>query len=152
MIFTDLFKTTYSIILDLIYPPDCVFCGKTLIWQNNTTLCSDCIELLEYITENSCWYCSLPLGKYSVRQKECDECKHRNHKFTRVVAACKYNNSAKGIIHAYKFGNMKHLAPLISHIVYKKFLQEYSALKFDYIIPVPLHKRKICERGYNNQL
>lgn len=149
MNFKALFRTTYSSVLDLIYPPACVFCGKPLIWQNNITICSDCIELLEYMNDESCWNCSSPLGKYRARQKECDECKHRNHKFTRVVAACKYNKSAKEIIHAYKFCNMKHLSSLISHIVYKRYLQEYSTLKFDYIIPVPLHKRKICERGYN---
>ncbi len=149
MKFNNLFNAVCTAVLDLLYPPTCVFCGKPLIWLNNTTICSACIELLEYIDENSCWHCSLPLGKYSMRQKKCDECKSRNHKFTRVVAACKYNQLAKEIIHAYKFSNRKQFSSLISKIVYKKYLQEYSTLKFDYIIPVPLHKRKICERGYN---
>lgn len=136
-------------VLDLVYPSLCVYCGKSLLWQDNNILCSDCSGLLNRIDKTSCWFCSTPLGKYSQRQKECSECRGNKLRFTRVVAACSYNDVARELIHAYKFGNMKYVYRLIADYMYDKFIQEYSETHFNYILPVPLHRKKLCERGYN---
>lgn len=134
---------------DLVYPPFCVSCKCPLFWQENKIICKECLDGLERIGLDSCWYCATPLGKYSSRQKECNECRGRKHSFTRVVSACRYNDIARELIHAYKFNNCKSISPLLSELLYRKYMQEYSDIKFNYILPVPLHKRKQCERGYN---
>ena len=142
-------RRAFNITSDFLYPPLCVSCKKPLFWKKHNLICTSCFESIEYIGDNSCWLCAKSLGKYAARQKSCDECKNKNHKFTRIVAACCYNDIAKDIIHAYKFQNSKNLHVFISEAIYMQFLKEYSNLNFDYIVPVPLHRNKKNERGYN---
>ncbi len=135
--------------LDLLYPPFCLECSTPLLFSEQSILCTECSTKLEYIGANSCWFCSTPLGKYGALQKECDECRGRKLSFTRLVATCVYNQTARAVVLAFKFGNSKHLYKFMTDLMLKRLEQEYSGIKFDYVVPVPLHKHKLKERGYN---
>ncbi len=134
---------------DLLFPPQCLCCERSLLGSSERYICSKCYEKVEFIDSNSCWYCAKPLGKYSARLKHCDECRNNHHSYTRVIAACRYTSPAKELIHALKFDNQRNIYQYVAEMILTRINEEYSALKFDYIIPVPLHKQKKYERGYN---
>ncbi len=48
------------------------------------------------------------------------------------------------IIHQFKYNYSKELAPIISTL-----LNQIIDQSFDYIIPIPLHKKRYLERGFN---
>ena len=138
-----------SKLTDLLYPPICISCDKPLLWDSDKFICTDCITGITCIGDNSCWFCATPQGKYATRPKDCPECRGHDYAFTRVIAACTYSGVAKDMIHAFKFQNMKNISTLILQFLIQKFENEYKDIRFDYIIPVPLHKRRLQERGYN---
>lgn len=138
-----------SIFADLIYPPRCVSCRTPLLGFRQNLLCDNCYAGLARIDENSCRFCGSIIGKYAKRRNECDVCRNQKRHYTRVIAAVEYNDIAQHIIHAYKFYNQKNLAPLMAKEILSRLYQEYSKVNFDYIIPVPLHKKKLLKRGYN---
>ncbi len=143
------FTRIFKYLADLLYPPMCHCCEAPLIGLSQNHLCSDCFKRLKFFGDNSCWFCSHPLGKFVARQKECDECHGRERKYTRVVATCEYNDAARSLIHAFKFCNFKPIYLLLSELMIRRFIEEYSGISFDYILAVPLHKNKMAERGYN---
>ncbi len=146
---TDKLSTILRLLPDLIFPPVCLNCGCSLFGHSEHYLCTDCHQSFKLIDSNSCWYCAKPLGKYSARLKHCSECQSNNHSYTRVIAASTYCSPAKELIHAFKFNNCRNIYKLIAEMMLTRINEEYSNQKFDYIIPVPLHKQKHYERGYN---
>ena len=134
---------------DLLYPPYCISCDKGLLGQDNRLLCSDCMSRIVFLGDNSCWFCAAPQGKYAKRPKKCSECQSRNYTFTRVTAVCSYSGVTKDLVHAFKFQNMKCVSALLVELLKSRFVKEYAGLHFDHILPVPLHPRKLKERGYN---
>lgn len=60
-----------------------------------------------------------------------------------------YNEILSKLIWNYKFGNKRHLAYLFSEQLIEKIFQEQLHLKTDYIISVPIHKKTLIKRGFN---
>ena len=143
------FQHLYNNFLDLLYPPSCVCCHKNLSGYSQKLLCSECYDSLVHIKDNSCYFCGSPLGKYAKRTKQCDICRNISRSYTRVIAAVEYNEIARKMILSYKFYNRKHLCLLMAREMLQRIFKEYSEISFDYILPVPLHKKKYAARGYN---
>lgn len=60
-----------------------------------------------------------------------------------------YTKSMRKVILDLKFANCKAYANLLADMM-KDYLDSYNIWNdFDYIIPVPLHKKRLKERGYN---
>ena len=62
------------------------------------------------------------------------------------------NDDFSKIIYQLKYGGMKNAGVFLGELLgkeLKKYLDNYDIEKFDYIIPVPLYKTKLRERGYN---
>lgn len=66
-----------------------------------------------------------------------------------IMAPFEYIGSMRDVILAFKFNNCYSYAPLLAMIM-NEYLDSYNIWdEFDYIIPVPLHKGRLNERGYN---
>jgi ComF family protein len=53
-------------------------------------------------------------------------------------------------IHALKYANQPHLAPLLGRYLVAAFARcEWHSLTIDAIVPVPLHSERFTARGYN---
>lgn len=66
-----------------------------------------------------------------------------------VMSPFEYTGSMRKTILNLKFDNCYSYAPLLAMMM-TEYLSSYSIWdEFDYIIPVPLHKSRLYERGYN---
>lgn len=113
-------------ILELIYPLKCVGCGKI----GDKYLCIRCKARLGIKVETH-------FEKY------------RNKNFERHIYLFKYNGWIREQIIRYKFRNNAYLYRLFLQLIIEinntgKFLYNY-----DYIIPIPISKKRKKERGYN---
>ncbi len=112
-------------VLSLIYPPACSICGK----EGKTYLCENCKNKLEqekiYVPKieivNGIEHCYLFEYKGIIREK----------------------------ILQYKFGNKAYLANFFFEFFVKNEKVCGFLKKYDIIIPVPMSKKKIAKRGYN---
>jgi competence protein ComFC len=79
---------------------------------------------------------------------ECGDCERGERHFTNVAAAGVYSGALKELIHLMKFYERKKTAKLLAEFVLENVMD--SAIKWaDVIVPVPLSKRVLAERGYN---
>ncbi|MCL5773123.1 MAG: ComF family protein [Firmicutes bacterium] len=129
-------------LLDVFFPPLCVFCGCF----DEKSLCKNCRKKIEFIGNSCCKLCGYPLNKLN-DSAVCD-CKVERFSFEKAVSAAVYEGSLKDAIHRFKYYRKKVLAHAFSRLMeecYRNFIKD----PVDFIVPVPLFKKKESERGYN---
>jgi ComF family protein len=91
--------------------------------------------------------CSKPIG---IEEKEyCGDCERKNYHYDKGYAVWVYNDVMKKSLAEFKYHNRKEYAGFyIDEIVrlYGDRIRKYSP---DVIVPVPIHRSKYFERGYN---
>ena len=128
--------------LGLILPLKCIKCHIHI--YNNAILCHQCWKNADFISEPFCSICSTPL-QYSFNIPKhlqiCGECQRQKPLFDRLLSFFKYTDDIKQIIFKYKYQDKVYLAKKLGHLI-NQTLQQYSKNpKFDFVIPVPLHKK-----------
>lgn len=133
-------------ILDIFYPPffPCIICGSEST-DLDTGLCQMCQRNLPYI-KNPCPSCGHELGDNNA----CFECT-RPREFDKAVIALEYTQQVRGLVLSLKFNNKRYLARPMGRIMAGVLAKQLSA-EIDYIIPVPLGKKRFKERGFNQSL
>ena len=133
-------KSFYSLFLDFLFPVRCISCGSYEMW-----LCEDCAKAISALGEQLCPCCesvTTPDGK------TCFSCKDK-FELDGLLAATSYKNEtiAKSV-HYYKYKFVESLSEPLANIM----LNSLSSSTFpiaDFIIPVPLHPRRLRWRGFN---
>lgn len=143
------YKKTLSIakefILDIIFPKYCINCGK-----EGGYLCPDCFSLIDIFEQQYCPFCFPP--KIVFEGKTCISCK-KFKKLNGLYCAASYDSFiVKKLINQFKYGpHIKELSkPLASLIInHLMNLNKLSTFNNFSLIPVPLHKKKLRQRGFN---
>lgn len=66
-----------------------------------------------------------------------------------IMSPFEYTGTMREAILDFKFKNCRSYAPLFADMM-KEYLDSYDIWnEFDFIVPVPLHKSRLKERGYN---
>lgn len=130
-----------------VYPPHCLACGEIMIvnqWQQH--MCVDCKNGLKFIGEDTCENCGEILGFCEI----CPVCRNSSKYFSRGIGLFHYSDVQDGI-HNMKFSNLKHHGYIFGEMMGKFMIQEYRDWLeiIDVLVPVPMHKNKFKERGFN---
>ena len=118
-----------NLVLNFIFPQTCGICEKIC----DDVICNRCKKQLEKITFST-RKCFLDLnGIY----------------YDEHMYLFKYNGIIREKIKLYKFGEQGYLCDFFAKIIFldKKTMNYIE--KYDYITPIPLHKHRKRERGYN---
>lgn len=118
-----------DIILNVIYPPVCGFCNEI----NSDFLCDKCNNRLK-----------------SIKKSKIDDYKNAPVYFDEHFYMFKYKNEIRDYILKYKFDENSYMYKTYAEL----FLQDEAFInsfinKYDYIISVPIHKKRFKQRGYN---
>ena len=91
------------------------------------------------------------LGNYSLVSKEgCAACKSHSLRFDGAFSATYYEGAIKELIHKFKYGKQEFLAEPLAELIVRHFREiDLSQRRLDVVVPVPLHRRKRAERGFN---
>ncbi len=129
---------------DFIFPLQCLICSS----EGDNILCSACMKNISFIKGICCNRCGYKLSdNYVVNTFICAECTCNPPLFSTLRSVMFYNEDSKKIIFDLKFSDKLHLAKL-----YGKWLFDIShhiLSDIDIIIPVPLHRWRLLNRGYN---
>jgi len=131
-------------LLDIFFPRFCFGCGK-----EGTYLCQDCQSCLEVIEDNFC-LCENP--KRLPESGKCGSCQRK--KLDGLFFAVSYQNKiVKKLIQEFKYEPfIKDLAEPLTNLIINHILllnEENRFRKGDVLIPIPLSKRKLKSRGFN---
>lgn len=136
----------FQSILDIIYPVRCPICGGIVIPKSNR-ICANCKLKLHYVGEPRCKKCSKPIEQ---EEKEyCDDCSRKDFHFAQGYSVWVYDDTIKHSIAEFKYHSKKEYAKFYVDEVIRLYGDKIKSLSPDVIVPIPIHKYKFLERGYN---
>jgi len=118
---------------------DCLLCGAE---SGPELLCAACIGELPALPE-SCPQCALPSPAAAV----CGSCINRSPHFDATLALWRYEFPCDGLVQALKYGAQLALAGFFARSLASRPLPEV-----DVVLPMPLHAKRLAERGFNQAL
>jgi ComF family protein len=122
----------------LLFPQLCPACGEQLM-ANEAIICTDCRYNLpqtnfhlqaDNIVAQQFW------GKVNL------ESAYALYYFSK-------GGKVQSLMHHFKYSGMKRIGNLLGDIAGGQLAQNVKFSDIDYIIPVPLHKSRLKQRGYN---
>ena len=124
--------------LDLLFPPWCIGCGR-----EGNYICDSCQRLLPFIYPPICPRCGRPLSQENL----CPGCTEEQVEIDGIRSPFLFNGVIRQAIHELKYRNLRALAPLLASFL-NDFLLE-NPVPGDVLVPVPIHRKRQRERGYN---
>lgn len=142
---TDILGKIIDKIIESVFPRRCPVCGE-IVKEKGHLICMNCIKKLPFVKSPYCIRC----GKEMISEDDayCDDCKSERE-FTAGRALCNYTDDLAHIILKIKYGNKREYIEGFAKLLalrYKKFL---DVANIDCIMPVPLHKSRQRQRGFN---
>lgn len=135
-----------------LYPAQCRHCGENLDPADGYYICKSCWDQVEYIEKPYCEKCGFPLDPLSALPEKVFSCANcpAEFKFNRARSIAYYHNSAIGeAIRLLKDDGKTVMADKLADIMVDGMKRLLNPKDYDCIIPVPLHKKKLRKRGYN---
>lgn len=141
-------------VTDLIFPALCKVCGKKTqldFKEGYPYLCEPCFKDIEFIEGDFCAKCGKPFESAGtvreVGEPLCYDCGHTKRYFEVARSAGKYEGVLKECIHKFKYGGVAGMKNIMGRMLFRTIEKELS--DFDVVVPVPLHRKKLRERGFN---
>jgi len=129
----------------LFFPRECVHCGILLDFRNRDYLCGRCRELLEPVERPVCERCGEPLEFAAT----CPACRENPPAFGRARSAVLFAGAGRSLVLAYKYSANPYLAAACRRLLRAGGERWYAWRDYDLVVPVPLHPRKVRERGFD---
>jgi ComF family protein len=136
------------------FPADCRICGSPLIRVSRLPVCESCLIALRPLQGSYCSVCGEALhiaGYTGAEESRCLLCQRTDPPFERAVAYGSYEGGLRDLIHVLKFQQVRPAAEVLGRMLAKTIanLEREMPVGTIAVVPVPLHKRKQAQRGFN---
>ena len=134
-------------VLDLLLPPQCLTCDEPVDAPGR--FCPACFRQASFITEPCCTGCGVPFAHAAQGGQEqlCLNCRAQHPPWDRARAALRYDLLSRRVVLALKYGDRTEYAAALAPLMARAgavLLREAEV-----IVPVPLHRRRLIARRYN---
>jgi ComF family protein len=129
------------VLVDLFYPPRCVGCG-----QGGSLYCRACRDSVRLVVPPICPLCGAPQDRRAL----CARCGDCPLLVDGIRSTALFEGTLREAIHQFKYGYVRDLAAPLADLLIAGFPE--IPVRADVIVPVPLHRRRLKERGYNQAL
>ena len=116
-----------GVLLDLLFPPKCVFCGR-ILGQGEIHLCAKCQRELPWLTG--------------------PQAQQKGEFFSLCVSPLRYQDKVRDSIRRYKFRGLRGYHKAYGTLV-AQCVHDHLEGKYDLITWVPLSRQRKKERGYD---
>jgi ComF family protein len=135
-------------LVSLFYPPLCVVCSTNI--DSGEYLCPECSDKAPRIKPPFCDKCSEQFAGAISGTFSCANCSHRRLYFNAAVSAYRSRGIVRKLVHEFKYHRQFHLRhPVANWLMETLEDPRLRELRFDIIVPVPLHPARERERGFN---
>ena len=139
-----------------VFPPRCAGCGA---WIDpgpersravlGALLCEACRQKLCLIGSPLCRVCGRPFDQYSVGDHCCGDCLETPPPFDMARSAAVYAAPLADLVQKLKYDGRLQTARPLGELLRAAFWRHWAGRPVDLIIPVPLHRRRLRSRGFN---
>ncbi len=119
-------------------------CDTILPWGEKD-ICEKCKKNIQYSSSASCFKCGKPVKE---AEEYCYDCKNKKHYFKQGAALFPYEYIRLSL-YRFKYSGRIEYAGFYGKQMAYRFEERRKQWKPDALVPVPLHRRKLKKRGYN---
>ena len=145
----NIFQKIRQFFFDLILPARCAKCGAYI--QGDIGLCATCFSKLNFIEQPFCYCCGFPFeladGMETDQNFLCGACLKKRPFFQKARSALCYDHQSRDMILSFKHADHTELAPFFGFLLYR--IGQDLLSQVDLVIPVPLHRKRLMQRRYN---
>ena len=142
--------TLYDAALALVYPQACAVCRASVESRHDGVACAQCWEgaRLIHADDTLCWKCGVvTLARVNAERRKTIRCRRCDQDTFDAARACGfYEGALRASVLELK--RTPHVAPRLRHLM-AATQQRKPLVVADLIIPVPLHRDRERERGFN---
>lgn len=137
-------EAVYGGLLQLLYPLRCPVCDR-IVKPAGERICLECLGRLKILTPPWCMKC----GKKLAEEGEyCRDCRRKEHAFRRGRALYEYESAARSI-YRFKYSGRREYGAYFGEQMADYLGPFIRSVSPDALIPIPLHKKRLAARGYN---
>jgi ComF family protein len=132
----------WSIAQSLRLPSICTLCNQ--FHKNSLSVCFHCMEFIIPLSL-ACQYCAYPLP--DKQYLHCGQCIKNPPAFDKALIAYTFEEPLRSLLHQFKYHDGLYLGTFISELMLKAL--DPQTVKPQCLIPVPMHPKRLKERGFN---
>jgi len=147
---------TVAWIADVVFPRDCVGCGTPLRPASRGEFCAGCLASLPWMPEPVCAVCGegfkvpSPGDADRFAGRVCVRCREDPPPFIRARAAFAYQGAIRHAVQALKFRGRRAAGGALGRLMVEGLDRAGEIPQgIAMIAPVPLHRSRLRQRGYN---
>ncbi|MBF0458182.1 MAG: ComF family protein [Nitrospirae bacterium] len=132
-------------VLGIFFPSVCPVCKKPSDELATSPICGVCWANMSRLPTNVCSVCAKPLEVEGITK--CGDCYAEKPFYYTVRAYAEFTGAMKEAVHLFKFSGVRRLARPLAEL-----FKTIEIPEADLIVPVPLTKKRLTERGFNQSL
>ena len=178
---SEFFERLKKVVVDALFPAQCAVCGSFLdapaVAQRcnsprgnradqisnsslaarvkelfNMYLCPGCVNDVAAVEAPICITCGFMFKNGHGKNRMCEDCLSSPKRFRIARASVIYDRALMSLMHSFKYHGKIQLANPFGALLLHAFQRWWDADAIDLVIPVPLHRRRLKRRGYNQAL
>ncbi|WP_236021601.1 ComF family protein [Geomesophilobacter sediminis] len=135
-------------LLDLLFPPLCHACKGFIPDRRSINICDACLADVSFVVSPYCPVCGIPYPMDGGLDHLCGACSN-DPPFDACRSAALLDGPVQELIHRFKYSGQVHLAVPLGRLVAECLKSFYVQAQPEVILPVPLHRKRLRQRGYN---
>jgi ComF family protein len=135
--------------IDLVYPPQCSYCGADIQAPTKPGFCADCEQQLAPHGLVQCPRCAAIVNPAELSSGDCARCRDERFRFERVFALARYEGASREAVLRMKRVTEEPLMMAMGGLLTRRFAEQLAALNVDVVVPIPLHWTRRLARGTN---
>lgn len=139
-------------IIDCLFPPLCHYCREPLHDSRNTRLCDSCLAGVTPLESPLCPLCGCPFLHGSCSDHLCGACAVARPVYDAARGALVFDGAVRELIHQFKYGGKTMLRRPLALLAAAHLDQFVTEFRPDMVMPVPLHKKRLRQRGFNQAI
>jgi len=147
-----IFKDALTGLADTVFPRICVVCGAVLNGNRENRFCSKCLSSINFVKPPICSCCGFPFIDYGGSDHFCGECVSLPQYFSIARSVVRYEASLRDAIHRFKYKGKIAVGETLGKLMAEYEYDSLSIEDYSLIVPVPLHPRRLRERGFNQSV
>lgn len=135
--------------LHVLLPNMCYACRRDMPFGSRAALCPSCEASVRKTDRRCCARCGKPLPDGGAHCRSCLTAQAKRLKCSLIRSAVVFGPQIRPAIHAFKYADARHLAAYLADWMERQWIVYPELSQAQVLIPVPLHRKKLRARGYN---
>lgn len=140
-------------VLDFVLPSSCSYCHSSVGHSEIPHFCSECWSDFALLLGPNCPGCGRPFGSPETLvhspDHRCRECRESPSRYDHALSVGQFEGPLREAIHQFKYRPCRSLGKPLGDWMVRNVR---VLANIDIIMPVPLHRNRLRQRGFNQAL